>query len=321
MTELEQAFIDAFHRVDDVPIPSAKRQPSGLADGMASGPGRGCFRTGATRLLAVAAALAVVAGIVGISLWQPWRPVPAVPAATPRATVPVPTAVSSVVLGDAIWLVVEVAGAPAVTTKSGELPYLEFDSESMLVGGPCDDVAVEYRQEGSSIRFALPESRPRPCSQTALAAQQEKLWSVLEQAREVVRADAVLRLLDADGVTLLVAHDDLTYGPQPTATPSAGEPEAGVYVAIRNDTGTDFNRVQVNFGDEWVDYGPVPAGGVTGYASADGAYPSGWIQLTNKTGETMEFRPDDHVGDSPLPPGRHIYALYLHDGQLDIRVE
>lgn len=220
MTEAEQAFIDAFHRVDQVPIPPPAIQLSGLAAGVPSGSGaQGGFRSGAARLLTVAASIAVLAGVVvGIALWQPWvSRVPAVPVATP-SLIPTP----SVVLTDAVWLVAEVAGDPVVALDTGEVPRLEFDGGSqLLVGGPCGDVVASYRQEGSGVRFTLPDERPASCGLEVLADQQERLWSALEQTREVMRADTVLYLIDASGVTVLVARSDLVDDPGPVEPPSA----------------------------------------------------------------------------------------------------
>lgn len=223
MTDVEQAFIDAFRRVDRVPIPPPAVQLSRLGSGVPSGPGgRGGFRAGPARLFTVAGLLAVVAGIiVGLALWQPWAG--RAPVVVPVAT-PIPIRTPPVVLADTVWSVAEVDGDPVMAPDSGEVPRLEFDGGSQLfVGGPCGEVVVGYRQEGSGIRFTLPEERSGSCRQKALVAQQEKLWSALEQTREVERADQVLRLVAASGATLLVAHG-YTYDPGPVETPSAARP-------------------------------------------------------------------------------------------------
>ena len=228
MTETEQAFIDAFRRVDDVLIPPPAIRLSGLADGVPAGSGgRGGARIGAARLLMVAASLAVLAGIiVGVALWQPWAGrVPALPVATPS-----PASAPSVVLADVSWLVAEVAGEPVVASTTGEVPYLEFDGNqrTVLLGGPCPDLTAPYRQDGAQLQFILGDPALRCGSQEELAAQHERLWLALDGTRSAERRDGVLTLRDAGGKAVLVAHDGATYAGEPVETPTAAIPEPAV---------------------------------------------------------------------------------------------
>lgn len=328
MTDVERAFIDAFHRIDSVPIPGPAIDPVALAarDGSRRRLGAVTRRSGGTRrLLAVAAAFAAVAVALGVVLWQPWSPrIAAVPAATPSAWAPKPqpSVVPPPVLTGVTWRVTDVGGQGVVPTDSGEVPFVVFEDGLVVTGGdPCNSFKSTYRQDGSGLTIADPGHRDSGCGDRWVLEQQDRFWTALERTRQAIRTGDALELLDATGVRLLRLHDELSR--EPTPLPSAVPPGPGsdVSVRIRNDSARAFDAVEVTFGEgQVVEYGAVPPGGVTEYLPAEHAYRYASITVASG-GREFRWMPADYVGESELSPGSYTYALSIVGDDLELVLE
>jgi hypothetical protein len=330
MTDEERAFVDAFARVNALEIPPAVPRSPEPRDETPPGPRAG-HRVRPGRLLAVVAGFVLLAGLVGIALGGLRNaPVPAVPVGPPSPFVtpgiaftpsvivtPTPTPPPERFLTDALWVVVEIDGEPVRHGGDGSI-FVEFSSAAEIgVGDSCGVVdGGTYRLNGHDLRLDLSGVRPAACGDRAADVQRAQLWKALAEVRGVNRVGSELRLANRDGTAVLVAHDDLTHG-LPTPSPVATGTAQDVRVSIRNESGVDFDRVVVNFWDQPVDYGPVPAGGTSLPFAAAHAYGYAYVQVT-VDGRRYVYQPTDYVGESLLPPGDHVYVLDLVGGRVDV---
>lgn len=83
-----------------------------------------------------------------------------------------------------------------------------------------------------------------------------------------------------------------------------------VEIRVANRSSRDFDRVLVNFYDDPVDYGTVPAGGVSAYRRAMEAYRYAYVEV-RLDATRLVLQPIDYVGETPLAKGRYTYALSL----------
>jgi hypothetical protein len=81
-----------------------------------------------------------------------------------------------------------------------------------------------------------------------------------------------------------------------------------VEIRVANRSSRDFDRVVVNFYADPVDYGEVPAGAVSAYRLAKGAYRYAYVEVRMDTARLV-LQPIDFVGETPLVSGRYTYAL------------
>jgi hypothetical protein len=87
-------------------------------------------------------------------------------------------------------------------------------------------------------------------------------------------------------------------------------PESDIEVRIANLTAFPFARVNVQFPENAVNYGTVPAHGLTDYQRVSKAYRYAYIEV-QVGGEERRIQPIDYVGERVLGPGRYTYALNL----------
>lgn len=80
-------------------------------------------------------------------------------------------------------------------------------------------------------------------------------------------------------------------------------------IRVRNQTGMPIKQVAVN----GIDYGDIPAGGVSGYRDMKSAYAYAKVQLL-MDGKRMRLQPDDYVGEQPLGRGHFTYVIVKQEG-------
>jgi hypothetical protein len=103
----------------------------------------------------------------------------------------------------------------------------------------------------------------------------------------------VTLLLALGGVLLLVF---ILYGAKPDGVISQ--------VRIRNATGMPIKELEVN----GIDYGELPAGGVSRYQDMKSAYTIAKVELVMNR-KRIRLVPDDMEGERPLGAGRFTYLL------------
>ena len=81
-----------------------------------------------------------------------------------------------------------------------------------------------------------------------------------------------------------------------------------VEIRLANRSARNFDRVVVNFYQERVDYGALPAGAVSAYRRATRAYRYAYVEVHVDTARLV-LQPTDFVGETPLSSGRYTYAL------------
>ncbi len=83
-----------------------------------------------------------------------------------------------------------------------------------------------------------------------------------------------------------------------------------VEVRVANASAFDFERVEISFPEDEVNYGPVAAHRSTGYRRVSKAYRYAYIEV-EVAGEELRIQPIDYVGEPLLRPGRYTYELNL----------
>ena len=96
------------------------------------------------------------------------------------------------------------------------------------------------------------------------------------------------------------------------ASCALGGPGGAPEVRIANRSTHDFDRVLVNFYDQEVDYGALPAGAVSEYRAPRVAYRYARVEVHVDTARLV-LQPIDFVGETPLGGGSYTYALSLAD--------
>lgn len=85
-------------------------------------------------------------------------------------------------------------------------------------------------------------------------------------------------------------------------------PSGDVQVRVANNSSFAFERVEVVFPENEVDYGSVSAHGVSEYVPVETAYRYAYIEV-EVGGEVLTIQPIDYVGEKPIGPGRYTYLL------------
>ena len=94
------------------------------------------------------------------------------------------------------------------------------------------------------------------------------------------------------------------------ACTSANGKTGGLEIRVANRSDRDFDRVDVTFTSDKIEYGAIPKGGVSAYKPVKEAYRYAKIDIV-ANGETFTFQPIDFVGETLLEPGRYTYALNI----------
>ena len=93
-----------------------------------------------------------------------------------------------------------------------------------------------------------------------------------------------------------------------TACTSPFESSGDVQVRVANNSSFAYDRVEVVFPENEVDYGRISAHGVSEYAGVETAYRYAYIEV-EIDGEVLKIQPIDYVGETPLGPGFYTYQL------------
>lgn len=83
-----------------------------------------------------------------------------------------------------------------------------------------------------------------------------------------------------------------------------------VDVRVANASSFDFQRVEVHFPEDEVNYGSVAAHRSTEYRRVSKAYGYAYIEV-DVGGQELRIQPIDYVGESLLRSGRYTYELNL----------
>jgi hypothetical protein len=94
------------------------------------------------------------------------------------------------------------------------------------------------------------------------------------------------------------------------ASCALGAPGGDPEIRVANRSDRDFDRVLVNFHDQEVDYGALPAGAVSDYRTPSLAYRYARVEVHVDTARLV-IQPIDFVGETPLDGGRYTYVLTL----------
>ena len=81
-----------------------------------------------------------------------------------------------------------------------------------------------------------------------------------------------------------------------------------VKVRVANNSALPFDRVEVVFPENDVDYGSLSAHGVSRYAPVETAYRYAYIEVQIGS-EVLKIQPIDYVGEEPLGSGFYTYHL------------
>src|SRR5262245_2445761 len=112
----------------------------------------------------------------------------------------------------------------------------------------------------------------------------------------------------------LVLLAALVFGSCDNPFDSSGDVE----VRVANLSAFAFADVDVVFPEDSVDYGAVPASGISEYRDVSKAYRYALI-IVQVGGEELRLQPIDYVGETELRPGRYTYLLNLtSQGQLTL---
>ena len=91
-----------------------------------------------------------------------------------------------------------------------------------------------------------------------------------------------------------------------------------VAVRVANNSSLSFERVEVVFPGNEVDYGSISAHGVSQYAAVETAYRYAYVEV-QVGGEVLKIQPIDYVGETPLESGFYTYLLNVTvEGQLTL---
>ncbi len=98
-------------------------------------------------------------------------------------------------------------------------------------------------------------------------------------------------------------------------------PRGDIEVRVANLSTFPFASVDVVFPEDSVDYGAVPAHGISEYRRVVKAYSYALI-IVQVGGEERRIQPIDYVGEPELRPGRYTYRLNVTiEGQLTLALQ
>lgn len=99
--------------------------------------------------------------------------------------------------------------------------------------------------------------------------------------------------------------------PGPADGGANGGGAGGVEVRVANRSDRDFERVDVTFQSNKVEYGALARGATSEYRQVnEAAYRYALVEIT-AGGQTFRLQPIDFVGETPLAPGRYTYGLNI----------
>lgn len=93
---------------------------------------------------------------------------------------------------------------------------------------------------------------------------------------------------------------------------SASGPADGVEIRVANQSGVDFERLDVTFPSGKVEYGRLAAGAMSGYRRVEKAYRYAQVEAM-RGGETLTLQPQDYMGETPLSPGHYTYTIGMDE--------
>lgn len=103
--------------------------------------------------------------------------------------------------------------------------------------------------------------------------------------------------------------------------PTVEQPTGAVELRVRNASDVDFDNVVVIFPEQHrVDYGRVAKGAGSRYERTRVAYRYAAFRITIQ-GRVLTLDPVDYVGEQPLEPGRHTYAVGVDGNRLTVTLE
>jgi heat shock protein HslJ len=219
MSDLERAFTEAMHRVDEVDLPVASLDPGELAAKAAGGVPSARRWPVVVGWLAAAAAVVLVAGIGVASLGQP-------PGERSGAAPGGVATASEMSLVGPVWVATQLDGQPVVAVN-GQVPSLQFLATGELVAqDTCNRISGTYHLVGDQLSFSFVASPEIGC---AVNRQQQRFGAVLDAgasaALRMEVSDTELRLFDESGKLRLVLQAEvLTSGGAPQSTPASASP-------------------------------------------------------------------------------------------------
>ena len=86
------------------------------------------------------------------------------------------------------------------------------------------------------------------------------------------------------------------------------ESSGDIRVRVANRSSFAFDRVEVVFPEDAMNYGAINPGDVSRYANVSAAYRYAYIEV-EIDGEELKIQPIDYVGETPLEAGRYTYTL------------
>lgn len=92
------------------------------------------------------------------------------------------------------------------------------------------------------------------------------------------------------------------------STPLGDDKEGDILLRVANESAVAFDRTFVQFPEDQVEFGPLPANGTSAYVRVTTAYRYAYI-LVEVAGQDYVLQPIDYVGESTLGPGKYTYAL------------
>lgn len=138
------------------------------------------------------------------------------------------------------WTQINVIGAdgnnaPAFTSKQGGPVVLQFDSNSMMVGGLCNNMVAQYALNGDAMQVSSPGATMKACMDQDLMKYEHEVgqslssiknWNVISTT--ATDAAPILVLTFADGSKWRLKGDETAatkYGVEPTLVFLEVEPE------------------------------------------------------------------------------------------------
>ena len=114
-------------------------------------------------------------------------------------------------------------------------------------------------------------------------------------------------------VSAATVTDRVTAVPATTAPlPEAAKP---LMIRVHNSSDRVFDRVEVQFPEQTVQYGVVGVDSSSEYRMVSQAYQYAYVQVM-VGGQAFTLQPVDYVGESLLAPGEYTYVLDIVEGQL-----
>lgn len=106
------------------------------------------------------------------------------------------------------WKVLELRGAKALVSDSAQEPHLNFSASELRVSGSsgCNRLMGSFEHKGSALKFGPLASTRMACLDPAMAAQEQQIFTQLQQVRGHRIQGDELTLLDATGQVVAKLH-------------------------------------------------------------------------------------------------------------------